>query len=379
MRGSAIKRGRTWSYVVDVGRDPTTSRRRQKWKGGFATRGKAEDALARVISGVDRVDPPSALTFGGFLDQWLAGCAAALKPSTLKSYREVVRWYVQPRLGDVKLTDVNALMVRNLYAKLLAGGSVRRPGESLAPATVGVVHRVLRKACNDAVAFGLISRSPLVGMRTPRIEGAEMRTWTPENVRSFLESVADDRLYAMWVLVLSTGMRRGELAGLRSNDVDLDAKALAVLRTRVSVNWEVHTSDPKTRASRRRVSLDDRVVSVLRAHRRRQREERLAWGPAWIDSGYVFTREDGEPLHPERVTVLFRRLVHQAALPKIRLHDLRHTSASLALAAGVHPKVVSERLGHSSVGITLDLYSHVTPGLQIEAAEKLGAMIFGDC
>lgn len=150
MRGSVIKRGRTWSYVVDVGRDPTTGRRKQKWKGGFATRGNAEDALARVISGVDRVDPPSALTFGGFLDQWLAGCAAALKPSTLKSYREVVRWYVQPRLGDVKLTDVNALMVT------ICTPSFSPEGRSAIP--VSRSHR--RRSASCIVCFGRRATTP---------------------------------------------------------------------------------------------------------------------------------------------------------------------------------------------------------------------------
>jgi integrase len=146
----------------------------------------------------------------------------------------------------------------------------------------------------------------------------------------------------------------------------------------VSVSYLVRESDPKTRSSRRTISLDARMVAVLRAHRRRQLEDRLAWGAAWTDTGYVFTSEDGLAMHPERITVLFGRLVASAGLPKVRLHDLRHTSASLMLAAGVHPKIVSERLGHSSISITLDLYSHVIPGLQAEAAEKLGEMILGD-
>jgi integrase len=173
-------------------------------------------------------------------------------------------------------------------------------------------------------------------------------------------------------------MRRGELVGLQWADVDLDAGVLAVRRSRVSVAHAVHESDPKTRSSRRTISLDARLVAVLRAHRRRELEERLAWGPAWTDTGYVFVREDGFPLHPERVTVLFGRLVAAAGVSTLRLHDLRHTSASLPLAAGVHPKIVSERLGHSNVSITLDLYSHVIPGLQAEAAEQLGEMILGD-
>jgi integrase len=205
-----------------------------------------------------------------------------------------------------------------------------------------------------------------------------MRAWTAAEARRFLEHVADDRLYAMWALFLATGLRRGEIAGLRWADVDLDRANPSVRRSRVSVAWHVHDSEPKTRASRRAVSLDARVVAILRAHRRHQLEERLAWGAAWIDSGYVFTRENGEPLHPETIATSFPSLVAGAGVSKIRLHDLRHTSASLALAAGIHPKIVCERLGHSSIAITLDLYSHVAPGLQAEAADKLGRVIFED-
>ena len=205
-----------------------------------------------------------------------------------------------------------------------------------------------------------------------------MQTWTATDARLFLSAASDDRLYALWVLVLATGLRRGEIAGLRWEDIDFDGGVLAVRRSRTSVAYRVHEGEPKTRSGRRTVSLDARVCAVLTSHRRRQLEERLAWGAAWENSGYVFTAEDGQPLHPERIKVMFDKLVASAELPRIRFHDLRHTSATLALSAGIHPKVVSERLGHSNIAITLDLYSHVTPTLQAEAADKLGAVILGD-
>jgi integrase len=379
MRGSVVKRGNTWSYVVDIGRDPMSGRRRQQWKGGFPTKREAERGLGHALAAVGAGAVPDAgrLTVGAYFDQWLAGHVPSLKPSTAKSYREVVQWYIQPGLGRVKLVDLNALLIRSLYAELLVHGG-RRKRAGLSPATVAVVHRVLRKALNDAVLWGLLVRSPLLGVKPPRHTRPEMHAWSPDEARRFLRSVEGDRLYGLWVLVLATGMRRGELAGLRWADVDLDAGALAVRRSRVSVAYAVDESDPKTRSSRRTISLDARVIAVLRAYRRLQLEERLAWGPAWTDTGYVFTREDGYPLHPERITVLFGRLVESSGLSKVRLHDLRHTSASLMLAAGVHPKIVSERLGHSSTSITLDLYSHVIPGLQEEAAAKLGEKILGD-
>ncbi len=379
MRGSVVKRGTTWSFVVDVGRDPGTGRRRQRWKGGFATKRDAERALAGRIAGVDGplADDPGALSVGAYLDDWLIGVRPALKPSTAKSYAELIRWYVKPRIGATRLADLNALHLRGLYANLLATGSVRGAGP-LAPATVGGVHRVLRKACGDAVEAGLLSRSPLVGVRPPRVSSPEVETWSAVEVHRFLDGVLNDRLYGLWVLVIATGMRRGEIAGLRWADVDLDAGVIAVRRSRVSVGWQVYEGEPKSRSSRRTISVDERVVAILVSHRRRQLEERLAWGEAWSNTGYVFTIEDGTPVHPERIKTFFDRLVEAVGVPKIRFHDLRHTSATLALAAGIHPKVVSERLGHASIAITLDLYSHVTPSMQSDAADKLGAVIFGD-
>jgi integrase len=181
----------------------------------------------------------------------------------------------------------------------------------------------------------------------------------------------------LWVVFLAIGLRRGEVAGLRWDDVDLDRREAAIRRTRVVVGWQVHVSEPKTRRSRRTVSLDPTTVAVLRAHRARQLEERLAWGPTWQDSRHVFCSEGGQPLHPQRVTKAFDRMLAIHGLPKIRLHDLRHTSASLALLAGVHPTVVSERMGHANVGITLDTYSHVVKGMQEEAAVKVAELLFG--
>ncbi len=379
MRGSVIKRGKSWSYVVDLGRDPATGRRRQRWKGGWATKREAELALHRVLGrvGSGEVADAGALTVGAFLEQWLVGLRPSLKPTTAKSYGDVVKWHVQPRLGAIRLSELNALHLQGLYADLYANGKARGKG-GLSARTVQYVHRILGHALRDAVAWGLIVKSPAALVKPPRVVQRDVQAWTPDQARRFLELVDGDRLYTMWVVFLSTGLRRSEVAGLRWSDVNLDAGMLAVRQTRVSVGWQVHTSDPKTRSSRRTVSLDARVVAVLRAHRRRQLEERLAWGEAWVESGYVFCVENGEPIHPEDISTAFERLVKQLGLPEVRLHDLRHTSATLALAAGIHPKVVSERLGHSSIAITLDLYSHVIPGLQEEAAEKLGELILGD-
>ena len=204
-----------------------------------------------------------------------------------------------------------------------------------------------------------------------------MRSWSPSEVRTFLAHVDADRLAAMWRLFVATGMRRGEVAGLRWIDVDLDAARLAVRSTRVLVYSEVQVTEPKTRRSRRVVALDPGTVTALVRHLEAQDLERRRAAAVWEDTGYVFVREDGRPLDPDRISHLFGVVSSCAGLPKIRLHDLRHTAATLALGAGVHPKIVSERLGHASIAITLDTYSHVLPSMQEDAATRVGALLDG--
>jgi len=212
----------------------------------------------------------------------------------------------------------------------------------------------------------------------PAPDTTEHETWSSDELREFLDATDSDRLYALYVLLGTTGMRRGEVLGLRWRDVDLDAAELHIVQTLTAVNYQLVFSTPKTKRSRRLISLDTDSVRIVRAHRRRQREERLAVGPAWNDEhDLVFCTEAGEPLNPDRVTHDFRTKSKRAKMKAIRLHDLRHTYATLALKAGVHPKVVSERLGHASVGITLDLYSHVTPAIGRDAADVVAGRIFG--
>ncbi|MFN8186366.1 MAG: site-specific integrase [Gaiellales bacterium] len=195
-----------------------------------------------------------------------------------------------------------------------------------------------------------------------------MKTWSAEELRSFLEHVRHDRLYALWLVAATTGARRGELAGLKWDAVDLESRRISIRRTLISVGYRIEWSEPKTENGRRSVALDPTTAEALRVHRMRQLEERLLLGQDYDDNNLVFAREDGAPIHPERISTMFGQHVSAARLPRIRLHDLRHTHATLALQAGVHPKVVSERLGHADVGLTLNVYSHAIPALHETAA-----------
>lgn len=205
-----------------------------------------------------------------------------------------------------------------------------------------------------------------------------MKTWQRDELRRFLSSVADDRLYATWLLVATTGLRRGELLGLRWSDLDFNSGRASIRQTLSSVGGKVTFSSPKTTKSRRSIALDPATLAALHRHRDAQDKERVTWEEVYTDLDLVFCREDGTPLRPDSITRRFHDLSRLAGVPLIRLHDVRHTYASLGLAAGTHPKVMAERLGHATVGITLDTYSHVAPALARQAADDLAALILGD-
>lgn len=381
MRGHVRKRGSTWSIVVEVGRDADTGKRKQRWQSGYKRRRDAERALAEVIGRIDAGGyvEPSKLTVGDYLtDRWLPAMRSRVRPSTFDSYSRNVRRHLVPKLGNVLLQRLTGDQLNALYAELLTDG--RHDGKPLSARTVRYVHAIARMALSDAVRWELVTRNVSERADPPKQarNREAMRTWTAPQLRAFLASRGEDRLYALWALLASTGMRRGEALGLSWEHVDLDAGRVAVRRALVTVGYRIEFSEPKTAKSRRSVALDAGTVGVLREHRKAQLAERLALGPAWDDHGLVFTREDGAPVHPDRVSKLFEQHVATASLPRIRLHDLRHTHATLALQAGIHAKVVSERLGHSTIAMTLDTYSHAIPAMEEDAAARVAALVFGD-
>jgi len=378
MRGHIRKRGKKWSVVVDVGHDET-GQRRQRWHSGYNTRREAQAALTELLGRVQRGDyvEPSKQTVAGFTARWLESVKVRVRPSTFGMYETLCRLYVAPMLGTIGLQQLTASRLNGLYAELLVKG--RRDGKGgLSPKTCRHLHATIRAALNDAVRWQLLTRNVALQATPPRPQPKEMQIWTAPELRAFLAHVEGDRLYGAYVLAATTGLRRGELLGLRWRDLHLNAGRLSVTQTLVSVNYAVSFSTPKTDKGRHSVALDSATVGALRAHRVAMLEERLSLGlGAPTEDGLVFTDLDGTALHPVGFSERFGRLVKAAGARRIRFHDLRHTHATLALAAGVHPKVVSERLGHSSVSITLDLYSHSIPALEEEAAEKVAALVFG--
>ena len=222
-------------------------------------------------------------------------------------------------------------------------------------------------------------RNPVSLAAPPKPARPKMKVWSPEQLRAFVEFTRNDRLAAAWLLLVTTGMRRGEVLGLAWENVDFINARLAVVQSLKVVNYhDVRLVQPKTAKGRRSIALDPTTIAALQAHRVPQLEERLQWGEAWAPSDLVFTRENGMTIHPQRMTSWFEQSARDAALPKIRLHDLRHSYATAALAAGVPAKVISERLGHASVMITLDTYSHILPSMQEDAANSVAKLILQD-
>lgn len=241
------------------------------------------------------------------------------------------------------------------------------------------IHTILRRALETAVRWNLLVRNPASLADPPSFRGRrpEMRTWTAEQVGAFLQATEGDPLHTVWVLAATTGMRRGELLGLRWSDVGFSNRRLSIQRSLVAAGYQTSLTEPKTSRGRRSVVIDSRTAGILKEHRRAQLEDRLALGEAYTDQGLVLCRPDGLPIHPDALTKAFIKAVKSSGLPRIRLHDLRHTHATLALQANINPKIVSERLGHASVAFTLDTYSHAVPAIHEEAAEQLGAVVWG--
>lgn len=379
MRGSVVKRGDGYSVVVELDRDPVTGKRRQKWHSGYRTKRDAERGLAELLGNVNRGTyvPRSRQTVSEYVEEWLAAIAPTVRPSTHYSYSRNLRLHVVPRIGSAPLVAVDAGTLNQLYAALLADGRKDYAGGGLAPRTVRYIHTILHRAFKDAVRWGRLARNPADAADPPKAGEAsrpESVTWTAVQLRTFLEGARRSRHWTAYLVLATTGLRRGEALGLRWSDLDLDAGRASIRQTVIAVKHTAMLGTPKTAKGRRTVKLDKGTVAALREHRRRQAAERLLMGAGWTDTDLVFCHVDGTMLHSERFTRGFSDAVRRLGLPAIRLHDLRHGWATLALQKGIHPKVVQERLGHANIGITLDTYSHVVAELHEEAAEDVAAM-----
>ncbi len=370
--GSIRQRGTTFTaywWTFD-GR----GKRVQRSKGGFRTKKAAQVHLNSVLSKVQSGEwkPDQPLTVRQLLvEHWLpAQVSRNRRPATISQYRFVVDKWIVPHIGDHRASGLTPSHVQAFVETLRRSKSLSgRPG--LSPRSVQLAVGTLKSAYKFAVESELISRNPIANVRRPALQQRAMNSWSESQARKFLAQTRGDTFAAAWALLLTRGLRRGELCGLRWEAINLDVGTATILNTLVVVDGKVQTSTPKTSSGRRSIPLDASLVSLLTAHRKRQSEDRLRAGSAWTDTGYVFADQLGRPISPEVISDCFDRLAKASGLPRIRLHDTRHTAASLMLASGVSVKVVQEMLGHSSPAITLAIYAHTTPSMAREAGEAL--------
>ncbi|MBP2330640.1 integrase [Kibdelosporangium banguiense] len=422
--GSVFQRGNKWAYKFYGDPDPLTGKNKPITRSGFETEDDAWEAMREARSAIPagKHVQPARRTVTQFFEEWFRYVRTSTEATTAANYEAHARAYVLPWIGQRQLQDIKPPVVAALYQQLLSSGRRKRDTNwemyqiwkthqevsatelaekvgityagarkairryevgrvpqaaalaGIAPKTVKTVHIMLGSAFTTAMVWRYLGANPTVGVKPPTVLKKPHRTWTPAQMTRFLEIARGDRFYALWVLVATTGMRRSELCGLRVDALDLTAASLRMASTRVVAGGSVEDGDGKTIGSRRLLSLDKFTVAVLREHLAHLDSNRKEWGQAYQDHGLVFCWEDGRPIYPDTITEMFNSLVDRAGVPLIKLHDVRHTYATVALRSGVHPKIVSSRLGHSTVAFTLDLYTADIPGLDRQAAEDISGL-----
>ena len=292
------------------------------------------------------------IRLGDFLDRYLAAASHKLRSTTLRAHSNMVRIHIIPSLGNIRLVDLQPYHIQEFYTQKLEEGLSRR--------SVQYIHAILHKALNQALRWELVNRNVTDLVDAPRPKRKTFRTWTADEVKRFLAAVEGHQWYPIYVIAAYTGLRQGEVLGLHKEDVDLKSGVIQVRHQITYVLGDgLHITEPKTEASRRPVTLPETALNVLKTYLKDFKGDKL-----------IFTTRSGRPISPRNIVRHFKSVIAAEGLPEIRFHDLRHTHATLLLAAGVHPKIVQERLGHSSITLTLDTYSHVIPSLQTEAADQ---------
>ena len=371
MRGSIIARGDSYRIKVSLGKDTVTGKYTAYYETFRGNKKDAEKRLRQLLTELDKgiFVRSGKITLGEYLNGWLLDYVLPnLSPKTHELYAYICSKHIFPELASITLVDLKPTHLQHLYAQKQASGLSNR--------TVQLIHVTLHKALKNAIKVGLLSRNVAEAVDTPKIQRREMRTMNETDLHIFLEIARNTEYYSLFYTLLFTGCRRAEALALRWSDVDLLLCQLSVTRSMQFVDNKVTFKQPKTVKSRRLIALSPSTVTVLQEYWEAKNRMRQTLDlPLITDNDLVFSHWDGTPLLPNSVTHAWMKLVRRCGLKGIRLHDARHTHASLLLKQGVHPKIVQERLGHAGIAITLDLYSHVAPGLQQAAANKFDDIV----
>jgi integrase len=365
-----------WAIVIDV-RDPQTGKRKRRWHSFAGTKRGAQVECARLLTELKAgtaIDP-SRMTVAAFLERWIEHMQGQVSPRSHERYAELCRKNLAPLLGGLTLTKLQPAHISAAYAKALANG--RRDGQGgLSARTVTHMHRILREALQQAVRWQLLARNPVDACKPPKVERKQMQVLDASATAAMIEAARPYSMFMPILLAVITGMRRGEIAALRWKSVDLDVGQLSVVASIEQTRAGCREKQPKS-GKGRTIVLPAMLIEELRKHRLEQAQALLGIGIRITPDHHVVMQPDGMARTPNGLTAGYRIFLNARGLKRVRLHDLRHTHATHLLQSGIHPKIASERLGHSKVGITLDLYSHVLPGMQDEAADRINTLITG--
>ena len=373
MNGHLVQRGKDkkrWSLVIELGTDEK-GKRKQTWKAFHGNKRDAQAELTRLVAEANSGLPieSSHVKVSAFLERYLEDHARLkVQPKTFERYAEHVHKHINPAIGHIPLGKLTPMHIQNFYTHLRNEGRLDGKG-GLSERTILHMHNVLHSAFDCAVRWQAMVRNPVNAVDRPKPQRTEMNFLTEAEVVSLLAAAKNTSRFVLLDFALGTGMRRGEILGLRWQDVDLDKSSVSVLHSLEQTRGgPLRLKTPKTKQSRRRVTLPPYIVQRLRGHKAIQAKERMRFGESYQNNDLVFCRADGSFLPPDQLSGFFKKFATTWGRPEVRFHDLRHTHASSLLLHNVHPKVVSERLGHASIGITLDTYSHVVPTMQEDAA-----------
>ena len=391
VRGYVVKKNKTWYIVLETTRPQ--GGRKLKWLSprkqlGLkkpATKKQAEELLIKLLSDLQRGTyvAPNDMTLSELLDRWMEVHGKQnLAKTTYAIYASHISNHLKPELGMIQVAKLKAFHLQQFYSKKLEGGRADQKDGGLSPKSVGGIHKVVSSALKAAVTWELVAKNVAESISPPRVPETPQQTWTADNAQTFLRSISKHRLHPLYVLAIVTGMRRGEILGLRWQDIDWDKSTIHIVQSMVATPEGPIITDTKTSSGKRSVVIYDGLLALLKEHREKYFEEAVLRGSrageAERSSQLVFTSERGTPLNPRNLLRHLQSACERAGVPKIPFHALRHTHATIMLKNGVHPKIVSERLGHSRVGITLDIYSHVLPGMQAEAASLAEQAVLPD-
>ena len=366
MAGSVRKDGNSWYYVLET---KVSGKRKQIKKRGFRTKREADRALTEAENAVNQGTyiQPSKLSYGQYITDWMNNRKHNLSNQTFMMMQGNINKHILPSLGDELLAEIRANTIAHFITELR--------GKGLADSTVKRIFSIVNTSLYDAEKMELITKNYAGIVEKPKVLRKDITVWSVEETTKFLNVVRVDRLYIAFHLAIATGMRQGEILGLRWQDVDYDNGVLCVRQT-LSHDGKLLMSGAKTASSIRTIAIDPQTVEALKKQRRIVLKEKMGLGSHYKDNDLVVCTALGTPVTPRNLMRTYYRILKQNALCSITFHDLRHTHASLMLRQNIHPKVVSERLGHSKIQITLDTYSHLMPNMQQDAANEIGNLLF---